>query len=301
VKIIQLPDGNQHVEAEKEELDRMEGLIENPSDKLTDEARIRLLRLLGDAAFTRGDPQTAVGWYARYVQEDPKVPDCLTQRIQELVTQVPDAGALPEKHLDAQPKEKEVPSESLPAELQALYSSGVDAAEAGQWTDAVVSFEQVLEQAPQHFWSAHNLGAAYAQLGNEGQAIMWLQRAAALNDQVPSLHYNLGMLFLETDNATQAADALKRCKVLDSDYPGIDAVLGEALLQADDTVGALEALRQAIDKRQADGKTYLALGQVLEKMERLEDAARAYRAAKEIDPSLVEAIQLLKSVEGRIH
>lgn len=300
MKIIQHADGNQTVEATPDELAKMETLLDT-SDKLTPEARAQMLRLLGDAHFTAGDRRTAVEWYAQFVAMAPQVSQGFMDRLESLVREFPDisregaASVLGERFLT------QARAESANPDAEADYEEGVGHAEDGDWPEAVTCFERALARSPDHYWAAHNLGVAYAELGDDAHALMWLERAVGIDPDVPSAYYNLGLLYLKTDNAGRALTVLEKCATLDPTYPGVDTLLGEAALVAGDATRAHAALSRAIKRRQADGRTFLKLGQACEALGMLEDAARAYQHALDFDPAMREARQLLKSVQGRLH
>lgn len=301
MKIIQHPDGNQSVEATPEEIEKMENLLETRPDKLTPEATAQMLRLIGDAYFTAGDRRRAVEWYARFVATGPSVPDGFIERVESLLTEFPDlqnAGAatvLGDRMMSRHEEEEANP------EAEVAYEAGVRYAEAGDWSSAVVSFERALARQPNHYWAAHNLGAAYAELGDEAHALTWLRRAIGIDPQIPSGHYNLGLLLLRTDNPPLAVEALERCFELDPSYPGLDPVLGEAYFKVEDYESACTALKRAASRGQADPEALVALGQSHEALGQLGDAARAYRGALDLNPQYREALQLLKSIQGRLH
>ena len=301
MKIIQHPDGNQSVEATQEEIQKMETLLETRTDKLTPDSIAQMLRLIGDAYFTAGNHEAAVQWYARFVATQPIVPDGFLERVEMLAEEFPDirlegsASVLGERLMRARDDTGHSP------EATAEYETGVQFAEEGEWASAVVCFEGVLAKVPQHYWAAHNLGAAYAELDDEAHALTWLRRAIGIDTEIPSAHYNLGLLLLRTGNPGLAIDALEQCQKLDAAYPGLDVVLGEALFANQEYEPARDSLARAAHKGEIDSSAWLILGRCYEALDQVLDAARAYRTASDLDPECAEAAQLLTSVQNRLH
>lgn len=67
-----------------------------------------------------------------------------------------------------------------------LYELGSIELELGKYAEAIHLFQKILNQYPQSFEALHDIGAAYALLGNKSEALKYLLLAAKINDRFPA-------------------------------------------------------------------------------------------------------------------
>src|SRR5271156_392932 len=126
---------------------------------------------------------------------------------------------------------------------------------AGEWSQAVPLFQQVLARDPANPIANHQLGLVAFQSGQPALATQLIERAVASDPGNAEYHNNLGVTLNAQGRLTEARAVFERATSLKPDYA--------------------EALNN--------------LGSVHEAEGRLDTAIEAYRRALEIDPGFVEA------------
>lgn len=100
----------------------------------------------------------------------------------------------------------------LQYELGSLYLSS------GQYPLAINILEKALAQSPENFEVLHDLGAAFALIGNISKAKNYFLEAAKVNDQSADLFYNLGRLCDEQFAFEQAITFYQKAVNLDHTF-----------------------------------------------------------------------------------
>lgn len=113
----------------------------------------------------------------------------------------------------------------------------------GDWTAALAAFQEVLKQAPDDSDALMGCGIIHGRTGNLTEATRYLERAAALAPNLPSVHINLSKLALEKDDLRAAEAAARRAIAL----APADANAHENLAVALKRQGAWEAAEKAVE------------------------------------------------------
>lgn len=85
----------------------------------------------------------------------------------------------------------------------------------GQWDDARVHYEQVLEQEAENVAALLDLGAFYARKGDHGSAVQLFQRAAAADPTSAAAYYNLSLAYSDAYQFREQRAALARARAID--------------------------------------------------------------------------------------
>lgn len=67
-------------------------------------------------------------------------------------------------------------------------------------SDAIRSFERVLELNPTHVWSMGLIGVLYGEKKNYTEVIKWSKKALKINNNATAIHFLLGQAYYETGN-----------------------------------------------------------------------------------------------------
>ena len=129
------------------------------------------------------------------------------------------------------------------------------------------------------------LGAYALEVGNDGDALRWLEGAVALAPDDASAWTNLGTARLRLGRVDDAVTAHRRAQALDPSSVAAHVNLGNALEQAGDVDAAVASLEAA---RALDPEAHEALNNLgnLYKMQgRADDAIAAYEAARRAAPT----------------
>ncbi|MEI6712704.1 MAG: tetratricopeptide repeat protein [Verrucomicrobiota bacterium] len=133
-------------------------------------------------------------------------------------------------------------------------------------------------------------GAAAERAGLLEKAATLLKKSIALNQDNPAeaLNYLAYMWIDRSINLDEAGELVRQALTLRPNHPAYLDSLGWWHYRRGDFQSALVELRKAVDKmrREDAGEVYDHLGDVLEKLERPDEALAAWEAAIELDSSL---------------
>ncbi len=127
---------------------------------------------------------------------------------------------------------------------------------------ALGAFQEALALAPANPDIPYGIGMSFAELGERGKAIEWLNKAVKLKERADAF-YRLGDIYFEQDNASAAAGALTRATKLALDEErdrGVTVpwltqaywLLGEAEHFRANTAGACRARRLYLERNPTD-------------------------------------------------
>jgi len=144
------------------------------------------------------------------------------------------------------------------------------------------------------------LGEQQLEAKNIQSALRTYQEAYALDPDNPATNYFLGYLYAETRQIEKAIEHLKRALIQNEQYPPAEAALAYALrLQADKITDPVEkklryseseqmflrALSQDPAVRDINGESFQAvLGGLYKRLNRMDEAIEAYKAAELVTP-----------------
>jgi tetratricopeptide (TPR) repeat protein/peroxiredoxin len=151
---------------------------------------------------------------------------------------------------------------------------GLLATREGRTEEAIGYFQQALKVNPDHLVALENLGNAYRQLKNWGQAREVLERAVAVSPADPESNYSLGMVFAQTNDTQRAYDFLQRALKARPVYPEALNNLGVLYLRTQRRDEAVAVFEECIRVAPAFDQSYLNLSRVYA-VEGAPDKARA--------------------------
>ena len=159
----------------------------------------------------------------------------------------------------------------------------------GHFTEAATLAQAMTVRFPLHEFGWKALGAAYKQMGRTADALVPMQKAAALSPRDVEAHFNLGITLKDMGRLDEADAVLRRALQINPNYADAHGCLGIILHDLDNPVEAEASYRRALDITPNIAGLHCNLGDVLHTMDRLEEAEASYRRALEIDPDLAEA------------
>lgn len=158
-----------------------------------------------------------------------------------------------------------------------------------RYADAVEAYELVLARTPDEFESLNNLGNARAALGDAEGAVAALTRAVALDPRAPPTRLNLATALRAAGRDDEAIAVLERAA---RDFPTDARPFHDLYVLLKDNgrdLAAIEALEKALARDPHSAtmqfKAAVEYGLVM----RVADAERAYIAALDADPTLIDA------------
>jgi tetratricopeptide (TPR) repeat protein len=169
---------------------------------------------LGSVFFERGYPETSEAFFRRAMQDDPASAEALY--------------GLGSVYLQQQKLKEARESFERALKLRASYPGtipnawnnlGILSAREGNTPAAIEFFQKALQIDPAHLIALLNLGNAYRQRKNWGEAKKTLQRAFDIGPDDPEVNYSLGMVCAQLEESDRAYEYLKRAVSLRPAYP----------------------------------------------------------------------------------
>ena len=107
-------------------------------------------------------------------------------------------------------------------DLATFNQLGISLRKQGRWQDAITEYKKALNIAPRAEGLFYNMGMAYAEGGDYETAIKSMQKALAINPNLPRggavLAYNIGMVFSKGYTKDKAMQCLEVCLQLDAGH-----------------------------------------------------------------------------------
>ena len=174
-----------------------------------------------------------------------------------------------------------------------------------QYQAVVVELESVRSLGPQDFNFHKLLGAAYYELDNPQKASDELQGALRLDPKNEQVYFNLGMLYLKFHTPELASLVFEHGLKELPNSPLLWMGMGLTQHLAEQTDKAAVALRKATELDPAFIDAYIVLGDVLESINKLEEALPVFQTAMQKQPELYIGYFyygkiLLKMNDGRL-
>jgi tetratricopeptide (TPR) repeat protein len=163
------------------------------------------------------------------------------------------------------------------SELAGLYM------ERGMIADAVVHLEEAVKHDPGKPRYPHDLGVAYAMLGELNLGEAYLRRALDLDHTEAQAHADLGQVLLLEDRVEEAEPALQRAIELDPDLAEAHLNLGRLYEDRGDTLRAIEAYHRAVEVKPRVAVYWHRLALALDRIPgRGEEAGKAWERIVEL-------------------
>ncbi len=180
------------------------------------------------------------------------------------------------------PHQGENPSPQEIDTLVALFTEG-------RFTEAATLAQSMTVRFPQHEFGWKALGAVFKQMGRIADALLPMQKAAALSPDDVEAHYNLGVTFQEMGRLDEAEACYRRALQINPNYTDAHSNLGVTLQELGRLAEAEACYRQALQIEPDYTKAHGNLGNLLKDMGRLDEAEASLRRALEIKPDYAEA------------
>ena len=205
----------------------------------------------------------------------------------------------------------------LRVDIEALCDEALRHHAEGELQEAERLCRRILALDPDQVEMLHLLGMIAAETGRSAEAVEWIDRAIALNGEVPAFHYTLGRAFeldgkpaealLNWGNGlraegrwAEAADCYWRALALVPELAAGYANLGHVALAEGDAGGAVAYYRQALTLRPGYAAAEAGLGYSLAKQALLGEAIEHIRRAFTLDPANAEAASRLGELYHRL-
>lgn len=158
----------------------------------------------------------------------------------------------------------------------------------GHLQEATPVAQAMTEHFPLHEFGWKALGAIFKQLGRSSDALLPMQKAAALAPDDVEARYNLAVTLQELGQLDEAEVSYRQAIKIDANYAQAHSNLGVILQKRDRFTEAESCYRRALQIAPNGAKTLSNLGVVLQKLGHLDQAEASYRRALQIDQGNAE-------------
>lgn len=181
----------------------------------------------------------------------------------------------------AKHKQKTLGSQEIDA-LVALFNNG-------RLNEAESRAREMTEQFPQHGFGWKVLGLVLKQMGQNEEALMPMQKAAALSPKEVDAHSNLGVVLQDMGRLNEAEASYRRALKVNPEYADAHCNLGTMLQDMGRLEEAEACHRRALKINPNLAEAHYNLGNTLRERGHLAEAANSYRQALQIKPAYVQA------------
>jgi tetratricopeptide (TPR) repeat protein len=172
-----------------------------------------------------------------------------------------------------------------PKEMDSL----VDLFGQGHFAEAATLAQAMTVRFPQHEFGWKALGAAYKQMGRAADALVPMQKAAALSPRDVEAHFNLGVTLQDLGRLGEAEASYRRALEINPHYADAHGNLGVIQQDQRRLNEAETCFRRALEIKPDNAKTLSNLGVVLQDLGRLDEAEASFGRALQINPHNPEA------------
>ena len=159
----------------------------------------------------------------------------------------------------------------------------------GRLAEAVAQARVMTEQFPAHWVGWKMLGVVFQQMGRNADALLPLQKAAALLPGDAETHNNLGIVLQGLGRLEEAKASYQRALKIQPNYAQAHSNLGSTFQSMERLDEAEASYRRAIQIDPDYAKAHSNLGAALQAQGKLEEAERSFRQALQIRPDYAEA------------
>lgn len=183
----------------------------------------------------------------------------------------------------------------------ALLNLGIVLHHQGGSADAVNALEQAIRHNPNMAGAMHYLGLAHTTLGDRAAARTWFERALEVHPAIVESQLELARLDAAEDDLRGALKRLQKTVSTRADFYPAWRLMGELYVDARDNVRAEQCLRQAQTLRPDDPDVQGALGDVLMRQGRFEEALNCFDRTLKLDPTRIRAHGFRADCLERLH
>jgi tetratricopeptide (TPR) repeat protein len=170
---------------------------------------------------------------------------------------------------------------------------GLASHQAGDLDEAENLYREHLASHVDDAQALHLLGVLLAQRGEPAEALGFIERAVALDQDSAPMRVDLGNVRMLLGQSAEAIDAYRAATDLEPANAAGWSNLGSALLAQGDLAGAREACLQGLDKKSPDPETLASLAGTLRACGAREESESACRDALALGPNHLGARQVL--------
>lgn len=177
------------------------------------------------------------------------------------------------------------------------FAEGTEFFSKQQYTEAITSFEKVVEKFPGNYEGFYNLGLSHLRAGHIDQAIGLFEKSIELNPDSYESHRALGESYFQKGEIEKAARTLAEAVALQPENPMSHYNLGLAYDKMGKTKDALQEYQRTIALKPDLSGAYYQAALVFIRLENYKDAIEYLEKFLELDPDAPEASRVKAMIE----
>lgn len=156
--------------------------------------------------------------------------------------------------------------------------------QAGQFQQAELLYNQILQEDPDHADALHLLGVIARQRGEYDLAVKLIAKAIAKNSSILMYHNNLGNAFKDLGRLDAAVECYEEALCLRPDYASAHLNLGSVLRACGQLDAAIYRYQEALRLKPDFPEAYNNLGNAFKDQGRLVEAMECFKKALQLKP-----------------
>lgn len=180
------------------------------------------------------------------------------------------------RHKGKSPSPKEI------NDLEALFRKG-------RYSEVESRAQMMTTRFPRHWVGWKMLGVVLKQMGRSAEALVPMQKAAALAPRDAEAHNNLGIVLQDLHRFDEAEASYRRALRINPGYAHAHGNLGSALQDLGRLKEAEASYRKALQFNPGYARAHNNLGSALQELGRLDEACASYLRGLQIKPDDAEA------------
>jgi len=163
------------------------------------------------------------------------------------------------------------------------------------WKDDISLFGHARRVTSGNWIADYNLGVAYAQKNDMGNALRYVGEAVGIEPEDIELQVGYGQLLSQTGDFEKASIHFKEAVRINPNYPGLAYSYGYALLRCARDSEAIPYFEESARVNPRDQRSRYLLGTIRVKQKKYSEAIEQFSAALKIDPSFTLSAQALEN------
>ncbi len=175
----------------------------------------------------------------------------------------------------------------LAQEVADIHDKGIALHGEGQYKQAIESFREALNKAPEKYYIWANLGRTYLQIKQFDGAIEAYGKAIELKPGNASLYSNLGAAYANSGDMKKARETFEKVATLSTDPEQIARSyynMGATFINLGNNSQAVEAFQKTIEVNPQHSEAHYQLGIVLLGLNRIQEAVEHLKEYGKISP-----------------
>lgn len=157
----------------------------------------------------------------------------------------------------------------------------------------------LIKKQPSNSLAHYDLGLAYAQLGQDSNALESFNKALKLDEKLSEAHYQIGMIHLKRKDRKSAEKSFREAINLNASFALANYQLASLEFEKKQFEKAADYYVKTIDANPILADPYYYLGVCYEKMGKKDLAIKNYNEALKYIPDYEEAKKALKRLQAR--